>query len=104
MIQPISRDWHTTRVENDLRTGGTFVSRMEAKDGSVGFDFAGTYDVRKQERYQFRQVFAPELVHLSPRLYRYLWLHAGPKSTTSYDWGKYKRCRWGVPLGAVKWR
>ena len=39
-----SADWHTTRAENDLRTGGTFVSRMEAKDGSFGFDFCGTYD------------------------------------------------------------
>ena len=36
-------DWHTTRSTVDLRTGGTFMSRMEAKDGSVGFDFEGTY-------------------------------------------------------------
>ena len=36
-------DWHTTRSTVDLREGGTFVSRMEAKDGSVGFDFGGTY-------------------------------------------------------------
>jgi uncharacterized protein YndB with AHSA1/START domain len=35
--------WHTTRSEVDLREGGTFVSRMEAKDGSEGFDFGGTY-------------------------------------------------------------
>lgn len=35
--------WHTTRSEVDLREGGTFVSRMEAKDGSAGFDFEGTY-------------------------------------------------------------
>ena len=40
-----SDDWHTTRSENDLRVGGTFVSRMEAKDGSFGFDFGGVYDV-----------------------------------------------------------
>ena len=39
-----SDDWHTTRAENDLRTGGKFFSRMEAKDGSFGFDFAGIYD------------------------------------------------------------
>lgn len=45
-----SDDWHTTRAENDLRTGGSFVSRMEAKDGSFGFDFGGTYDeVRTHE-------------------------------------------------------
>ena len=40
-----SPDWHTPRAENDLRTGGRFVTRMEAKDGSMGFDFAGVYDV-----------------------------------------------------------
>ena len=39
-----SEDWHTPRAENDLRTGGSFVSRMEAKDGSFGFDFSGIYE------------------------------------------------------------
>ena len=38
-----SDDWHTTRSSVDLRVGGAFSSRMEAKDGSFGFDFAGTY-------------------------------------------------------------
>ena len=38
-----SDDWHTTSASVDLREGGTFSSRMEAKDGSMGFDFAGTY-------------------------------------------------------------
>ncbi|MGB5437287.1 MAG: SRPBCC domain-containing protein [Maribacter sp.] len=37
-------DWHTTKAENDLRAGGKFSSRMEAKDGSMGFNFGGTYD------------------------------------------------------------
>jgi uncharacterized protein YndB with AHSA1/START domain len=36
-------DWHTTRSTVDLREGGKFLSRMEAKDGSEGFDFEGTY-------------------------------------------------------------
>lgn len=36
-------DWHTTGSTVDLREGGTFHSRMEAKDGSMGFDFDGTY-------------------------------------------------------------
>lgn len=40
-----SPDWHTPKAENDLRVGGKFLSRMEAKDGSFGFDFVGTYDV-----------------------------------------------------------
>ncbi|MGN6195012.1 MAG: SRPBCC family protein [Ginsengibacter sp.] len=39
-----SEDWHTPRSENDLRVGGKFFSRMEAKDGSFGFDFGGVYD------------------------------------------------------------
>jgi len=38
-----SDDWHTPAATVDLRVGGVFSSRMEAKDGSVGFDFAGTY-------------------------------------------------------------
>lgn len=38
-----SDDWHTTKAEVDLRVGGAFRSRMEAKDGSFGFDFEGTY-------------------------------------------------------------
>lgn len=38
-----SDDWHTTQAAVDLRVGGAFTSRMEAKDGSFGFDFAGTY-------------------------------------------------------------
>ena len=38
-----SDDWHTTESFVDLRAGGVFTSRMEAKDGSFGFDFAGTY-------------------------------------------------------------
>lgn len=36
--------WHCPRAENDLRVGGTFKSRMEARDGSMGFDFEATYD------------------------------------------------------------
>jgi uncharacterized protein YndB with AHSA1/START domain len=38
-----SDDWHTTESTLDLREGGTFCSRMEAKDGSMGFDFSGTF-------------------------------------------------------------
>ena len=42
-----SDDWHTPRAQNDVRTGGTFSIRMEAKDGSFGFDFGGVYDAVK---------------------------------------------------------
>lgn len=38
-----SPDWHTPRAENNLRVGGKFLSRMEARDGSEGFDFEGKY-------------------------------------------------------------
>ncbi len=43
MWNAASDDWHTTRASVDLRVGGEFSSRMEAKDGSMGFDFSGTY-------------------------------------------------------------
>jgi uncharacterized protein YndB with AHSA1/START domain len=36
--------WHCPSSENDLRTGGRFKTRMEAKDGSFGFDLEGIYD------------------------------------------------------------
>lgn len=51
-----SDDWHTTAATVDLREGGAFSSRMEAKDGSAGFDFAGTYTTIEKHRlieYQF---------------------------------------------------
>lgn len=45
-----SDDWHAPKAENDLRVGGIFLTRMEAKDGSFGFDFGEVYDeVRKNE-------------------------------------------------------
>ena len=40
-----SPEWHTPKAENDLREGGQFSYRMEAKDGSFGFDFGGTYNL-----------------------------------------------------------
>ncbi|HMC02365.1 MAG TPA: SRPBCC family protein [Flavobacteriaceae bacterium] len=39
-----SDDWHCPRAENDLKVGGKYCSRMEAKDGSIGFDFEAVYD------------------------------------------------------------
>jgi uncharacterized protein YndB with AHSA1/START domain len=45
-----SPDWHTPRAENDLREGGKFTSRMEARDGSMGFDFGGVYNEVKKHR------------------------------------------------------
>lgn len=49
-----SDDWHTTAAAVDLREGGAFSSRMEAKDGSMGFDFAGTYtNIVEHERIRY---------------------------------------------------
>ncbi|MEO1652870.1 MAG: SRPBCC domain-containing protein [Bacteroidota bacterium] len=39
-----SPEWHCPQAENDPQPGGKFSWRMEARDGSVGFDYAGTYD------------------------------------------------------------
>lgn len=38
-------EWHSPKAVNDLREGGSFAYRMEAKDGTMGFDFSGTYTV-----------------------------------------------------------
>ncbi|GAA6142501.1 SRPBCC family protein [Hydrogenophaga sp. 5NK40-0174] len=49
-----SDDWHTTRSTVDLKVGGNFSSRMEAKDGSFGFDMEGTYtEVVPEQRLAF---------------------------------------------------
>jgi len=47
--------WHSPRSQVDLREGGAFSTRMEAKDGSAGFDFEGTYTrVVPNERIEYR--------------------------------------------------
>ena len=46
-----SEDWHSPKAENDLQIGGRFLTRMEAKDGSVGFDFEGTYNILRDNEY-----------------------------------------------------
>jgi uncharacterized protein YndB with AHSA1/START domain len=43
-------EWHTPRATQDLRVGGSFTTRMEAKDGSMGFDFGGVYDTVEEHR------------------------------------------------------
>ena len=64
-----SDDWHTTAATVDLRVGGVFSSRMEAKDGSMGFDFAGTYTQvveHKLIEYSFGDRTAPRKSSFSP--------------------------------------
>ena len=46
-----SEDWHTTKAENNLQVGGKFLSRMEAKNGSMGFDFIGVYTDVQTNKY-----------------------------------------------------
>ena len=46
-----SDDWTCPKAENDLRAGGKFNYRMEAKDGSMGFGFWGTYDAVTTNQY-----------------------------------------------------
>ncbi|MGI9116896.1 MAG: SRPBCC domain-containing protein [Gaiellales bacterium] len=49
-----SDDWHTTDAQVELREGGGFSWRMEARDGSAGFDFAGTYtEIVEHERIEY---------------------------------------------------
>jgi uncharacterized protein YndB with AHSA1/START domain len=60
-----SEDWHTTRTENDLRIGGSFISRMEAKDGSFGFDFTGQYIEVKTHELIVYTIIDGRKVHIS---------------------------------------
>ena len=46
-----SDDWHSPWAKADLREGGSFSARMEAKDGSMGFDFGGIYNVLRPNEY-----------------------------------------------------
>jgi uncharacterized protein YndB with AHSA1/START domain len=46
-----SDDWHSPWAKNDLRPGGEFSARMEAKDGSMGFEFGGVYDAVRPNEY-----------------------------------------------------
>jgi uncharacterized protein YndB with AHSA1/START domain len=64
-----SDDWHTTAASVDLREGGAFSSRMEAKDGSMGFDFAGTYTkIVPRERIEYAFGDRTAQVSFTPRL------------------------------------
>ena len=80
-----SEDWHTPYAENDLKVGGKFKSTMASKDGTMSFDFVGTYDVildkkliaytiedgrsvmivfdELEDCFEVREYFEPESVH-----------------------------------------
>lgn len=59
-----SEDWHTTSSTVDLREGGVFSSRMEARDGSMGFDFEGTY-TRIVEHERIEYVFGDRIAEVT---------------------------------------
>jgi uncharacterized protein YndB with AHSA1/START domain len=63
-----SDDWHSPASRVDLREGGGFCTRMEAKDGSMGFDFEGVYTrVVPQELIEYRMDDGREVaVHFAP--------------------------------------
>ncbi|WP_278034855.1 SRPBCC domain-containing protein [Flavobacterium nitratireducens] len=80
-----SEDWHTPYAENDLKVGGKFKSTMASKDGTMSFDFVGTYEVildkkliaytiedgrsvmvvfdELEDGFEVREYFEPESVH-----------------------------------------
>jgi len=63
-----SPDWHCPRAESDLREGGAFSYRMEARDGSFGFDFAGRF-LKVSPPMELRYSLGPErevVVRLNP--------------------------------------
>jgi uncharacterized protein YndB with AHSA1/START domain len=63
-----SEDWHCPSASGDLREGGQFSSRMEAKDGSMGFDFEGTYTkIVPLERIEYRFGDRVATVEFAPR-------------------------------------
>lgn len=64
-LNAASEDWHTTTATMDLRVGGSFSSRMEAKDGSADFDFAGTC-TKVRRRYPSVQMLSRYAVNGSP--------------------------------------
>lgn len=74
-----SDDWHTTAATVDLRPGGKFSSRMEAKDGSFGFDFEGEYT----------HIVAHELIEYSfgdrEAVVRFTEQHPGILVTVTFD-------------------
>jgi len=56
--------WEAPRAENDLHAGGRFLTRMQAKDGSGGFDFSGTYtDIKEHELFEYDMDKAPGEEH-----------------------------------------
>ena len=80
-----SEEWQTTRAENDLRPGGKFLFRMEAKDGSTGFDFTGIYtEVWKDVSYGIAPL-CPEDAQRMVRETKCEKILQGVRGTRAYD-------------------
>jgi uncharacterized protein YndB with AHSA1/START domain len=46
--------WHCPKASNDMKIGGRYIARMEAKDGSFGFDFDATYtEIKEGESFSY---------------------------------------------------
>ena len=75
-----SPDWHSPWAKNDLRVGGTFATRMEAVDGSQGFDFEGTYTAVTPE-----ENFAYELADGRTISVEFVEINGGTKVTEIFD-------------------
>jgi uncharacterized protein YndB with AHSA1/START domain len=58
-------DWHCPSAENEAKSGGKFKWRMEAKDGSMGFDFEGIYDEVKEKELITYKMSDGRAVHIS---------------------------------------
>lgn len=58
-----SDDWHTVVSSVDFRVGGKFSTRMEAKDGSMGFDFEGIYNDYRKNAYRIHHGGRPFCFH-----------------------------------------
>lgn len=58
-----SPEWHCPRAVVDLRVGGRHCARMEAKDGSMGFDYEGAYEAVDAERSLILRLDDGRLVH-----------------------------------------
>jgi uncharacterized protein YndB with AHSA1/START domain len=83
-----SDDWQSPKSENDLQVGGKFLTRMEAKDGSFGFDFSGTYTkVEKYKEIIYRLVDDREvqILFLSGDKGTNVTEHFDPEETNSHE-------------------
>ena len=74
--------WHCPSATNDMKVGGTYLARMEAKDGSMGFNFEAVYsEIKEKERFTYgfegREV---EVIFKSQSEYTEVVIHFDPEN------------------------